>query len=93
MSLSENPWEVSEQDFPYDADIEDQLRFLLRFAILAPSARNSQPWSFRVRGNRVLLLADFARSQPVSDPNRRELYIALACALEDLLCCRRAPRL
>jgi nitroreductase len=85
MSLSKNPWEISEQDFPYAGDIEDQLRFLLRFAILAPSARNSQPWFFRVRGNRVLLLADLARSQPVSDPNRRELYIALGCALENLL--------
>jgi len=83
--VDQNAWEIAEQDFPSGEDIEAQLRFLLRFAILAPSPRNSQPWAFTIRGNRVLLLADFARSQPVSDPDRRELYIALGCALENLL--------
>jgi nitroreductase len=85
MDLSGNEWDVSEQDFPYAQDIQDQLQFMLRFAILAPSPRNSQPWAFAVRGNRVLILADFARGQPVSDPQRRELYIAIGCALENLL--------
>jgi nitroreductase len=77
--------ELSDWDFPAAAAIETQLRFLLRYAVLAPSPRNSQPWSFAVRENQVFLLADLARSQPVSDPDRRELYLALGCALENLL--------
>jgi hypothetical protein len=64
---------------------EAQLRDLLRFAILAPSPKNSQPWSFAVRENKVFLLADPGRSSPISDPDRRELYIGLGCALENLL--------
>ena len=83
--VSNEPWEVSEQGFPHAEAIESQLRFLLRYAILAPSPQNSQPWSFAVRDNKIFVLADLGRSQPVADTDRRELYIALGCALENLL--------
>jgi len=83
--LRKDVWEVSERDFPGTSSIETQLRFLLRYAILAPSTKNSQPWAFSVKGNRIHLLADLSRTQPVADPNRRELYISLGCALENLL--------
>ena len=78
-------WEVSEDDFPRGSPVEAQLRFLLRYAILAPSLRNTQPWAFSVQGNRVHLFADLRKAQPVADPDRRELYISLGCALENLL--------
>ena len=65
--------------------IEAQLRFLLRYAILAPSVKNSQPWAFSVQGNRIHLIADLDRGQPIADPARRELYISMGCALENLL--------
>ena len=78
-------WDVSETSFPKSAAIDTQLRFLLRYAILAPSPKNSQPWTFAVRDNRVFVVADLGRSNPVSDPDRRELYIGLGCALENLL--------
>ena len=78
-------WEVSEDHFPRASPIEAQLGFLLRYAILAPSTRNTQPWAFSVRGNRVHLLADFRKAQPVADPDRRELYLSIGCALENLL--------
>ena len=45
--LTKDVWDVSEQDFPSTSPIETQLGFLLRYAILAPSAKNSQPWGFR----------------------------------------------
>jgi nitroreductase len=83
--LNNEVWEVPEQDFPETAAIETQLRFLLRFAVLAPSPKNSQPWAFALRGNQLHLMADLGRSQPVSDPDRRELYISVGCALENLL--------
>jgi nitroreductase len=83
--LSKDVWEVSEQDFPRTAPIETQLRFLLRYAILAPSTKNSQPWAFSVQGNWVHLIADLRRGQLIADPDRRELYISLGCALENLL--------
>jgi nitroreductase len=83
--LTREVWDVSERDFPATGSIESQLRFLLRYAILAPSTKNSQPWAFSVQGSRVHLLADLRRSQPIADPGERELYISLGCALENLL--------
>ncbi|HEY7636309.1 MAG TPA: hypothetical protein VH763_12220 [Gemmatimonadales bacterium] len=85
LVLTKKVWDVSEQDFPHASSIEAQLGFLLRYAILAPSTKNSQPWAFAVQDNRIHLLADVRRSQPIGDPNRRELYISLGCALENLL--------
>jgi nitroreductase len=76
---------ISEQGFPGTFPIEEQLRFLLRYAVLAPSARNSQPWHFGVEANAVLISPDLSRWQPVADPDQRELYLSLGCALENLL--------
>jgi hypothetical protein len=83
--LKKNVWDVSEREFPRNSPIEKQLQFLLRYAILAPSTKNSQPWRFVVEGNQVQLIAALERSQPVADPEDRELYISLGCALENLL--------
>jgi len=80
-----DPWKIAEQDFPRDGSIEAQLRFLVRYAILAPSTRNTQPWRFEVATNTVRQLAEFEREQAIADPGRRELYISLGCALENLL--------
>ncbi len=82
---STKAWEIREQDFPGWLPITEQLRFLLRYAILAPSARNSQPWRFAVKDRNVHLFADLTRIQPVADPHARELYMSLGCALENLL--------
>ena len=83
--LTKDVWNLSEQGFPGTSPIELQLQFLLRYAILAPSVRNTQPWSFRVEGNVVHLRAARQRELPVADPDQRELYISLGCALENLL--------
>jgi nitroreductase len=86
MSLmTKDVWEICEQDFPGNAPIETQLRFLLGYAMLAPSTRNTQPWRFAVELNTVHLFADFGRGQRISDPDGRQLYISLGCALENLL--------
>jgi nitroreductase len=85
-TLSKRPlWEVSLQDFPSALPIQEQLEFLLRYAILAPSTKNTQPWRFSIGADRVGIFADLTRWQPVADRGRRELYISLGCALENLL--------
>lgn len=84
-SLTQDVWTVSELDFPSSGPIQMQLRFLLRYAILAPSVKNTQPWRFAIEENRVRIFADPDRVLHVTDPNRRELYISLGCALENLL--------
>lgn len=78
-------WTIREGDFPRGGGMEAKLHFLLRYAVLAPSAHNTQPWMFRVEGNQATLLPDFSRALSVSDPTRRELYLSLGCALANLL--------
>jgi len=78
-------WDLSAGDFPTGAPLEERLRFLLRYAILAPSVKNTQPWSFAVDGRTVRIYADRGRALTVTDPDRRELYISVGCALENLL--------
>jgi len=77
-------WNISEAEFPRNDTPEQQLKFLLRYAILAPSSHNSQPWRFRVRGTMVELLPDYERSLPIADPQDRELIISCGAALFNL---------
>ncbi|TKB50541.1 nitroreductase [Ferrimonas sediminicola] len=59
-------------------------RKLVHSAALAPSSHNSQPWRFRVQGDRLEMLADRSRALPINDPNDRELLISCGCALMNL---------
>ena len=80
-----SPWEVSPHHFPSIFPIQKQLEFLLQYAVLAPSTKNTQPWRFSIGENTIGVFADLTRWQPVADRGRRELYISLGCALENLL--------
>lgn len=60
------------------------LRDLIRFAILAPSGHNTQPWHFRVRQDRIDILPDLTRRTPVVDPDDHHLFVGLGCAAENL---------
>lgn len=84
MKRDLSAWQVSESDFPRRGTPEEQLRFVLRYAILAPSSHNSQPWRFRIQGAVVELFADYERSLPVADPEDRELTISCGAALFNL---------
>ncbi|MBI3877607.1 MAG: nitroreductase, partial [Verrucomicrobia bacterium] len=74
-------WEVSEGGFPNGGTVREKLLFALRYAILAPSSHNTQPWLFRVRGDAVEMLANRTRGLRVSDPDDRELTISCGAAL------------
>ena len=58
-------------------------REILRYATLAPSGLNSQPWSFRLRAKELLIHPDFTRRLPVADPDDEQLFIALGGAAEN----------
>jgi nitroreductase len=77
-------WSVSPSDFPATGALLDRARFAARYAILAPSSHNTQPWRF-VSGDRELLVcADRTRSLPNIDPFDRELIISCGAALFNL---------
>lgn len=82
VSLS-NPWDIREEHFPHTGSRWEQLRFALQYALLAPSAHNTQPWRFRILpgGSGVELWADRTRGLRIADPNDRELLISCGAAL------------
>lgn len=57
---------------------------LVRAAILAANAHNTQPWLFRVKATEIELHADPRRNIGNMDPLCREMYISLGCSLENL---------
>jgi ribosomal protein L7Ae-like RNA K-turn-binding protein len=78
-------WDVLEDDFPINSSSEEKLTFLLNYAILAPSNYNSQPWLFNISDGEIQVLADKSAWLKVADADRREQYISLGCALENLI--------
>ncbi len=81
----DDPWEISAADFPQQGTPREQLTFLVRWAVLAPSSHNSQPWRFSVRDEEIWVFADKSKWLKVADADERELHISLGCALENLL--------
>jgi hypothetical protein len=61
-----------------------EIREFVRFATLAPSGHNTQPWKFRVGANQVDILPDFSQRTPVVDPDDHHLFVSLGCAAENL---------
>ncbi len=76
-----SPWQIDGSDFPITDSCNAKLEFLVRYAVLAPSTHNSQPWLFRVRGEALEFFADRSRSLPICDPHDRELTISCGAAL------------
>jgi len=68
-------------EFPDGGDDAEILAYLVRYALLAPSSHNSQPWRFLLRGQEIELWADRSRQLPVVDPDGRELTISCGAAL------------
>lgn len=62
----------------------EKLRFLLRFAVMAPSRNNAQPWVFEIEGDELRVYGDYRRSLHVVDPRDRELTMSCGAALFNL---------
>ncbi len=58
---------------------------LVRAAILAANAHNTQPWRFHVTDSRIDVFADLSRRITLTDPFLSEMHIGLGCALENLM--------
>ncbi len=57
---------------------------LVRFATLAASGHNTQPWRFRVHSDQIDILPDLARRTPAVDPDDHHLFVGLGCAAANL---------
>ncbi|HSQ61533.1 MAG TPA: nitroreductase [Acidobacteriota bacterium] len=83
-TVGADPWRVREEDFPSIGPSASKLRFLLQYAVLAPSGHNTQPWLFRIVGDHVDVYADRTRALPVVDPEDRALTISCGAAIQNL---------
>ena len=52
--VAEDAWTIHADELPHSGTDEDKLRFAPRYAVLAPSGHNTQPWEFRVRDGVVI---------------------------------------
>jgi nitroreductase len=74
-------WAIDERDFPRGGAAAEVLRFVQRYAILAPSGHNGQPWSFRIGQDVLQVRADRSRALPMVDPCDREMLISCAATI------------
>jgi Nitroreductase family len=77
-------WNVEASSYPASKPAIDKARFAVRYAILAPSSHNTQPWRFIMNGDELLVCADRTRSLANIDPFDRELIISCGAALLNL---------
>jgi len=66
---------------------------LVRYATLAASSHNTQPWQFTLEPDRISILPDLLRRCPAVDPDDHHLYASLGCAAENLLLAAEAAGL
>lgn len=56
---------------------------VMRYATLAPSHRNAQPWMMHVLDGELFIHPDFTRRVPCADVDDESLFIGLGCAAEN----------
>jgi hypothetical protein len=59
-------------------------------AVLAANPHNAQAWRFQISDSSIDLFADTGRGTGTVDGLRREMYVGLGCALENLVLAGRA---
>lgn len=65
--------------------VPEDFRELVRYATLAASSHNTQPWRFEISPDTIAILPDFTRRCTAVDPDDHHLFASLGCAAENLL--------
>lgn len=78
------PWSIDDSEFYELENRHDEMEFLLRYAVLAPSGHNTQPWTFAIVPEGIEVFADYTRRMPHVDPGDRELLMSVGAAIMNL---------
>ncbi|MGN8647358.1 Acg family FMN-binding oxidoreductase [Gracilibacillus sp. HCP3S3_G5_1] len=73
------PWDIDKEN------LESRPLALVSDAVLASNPHNTQPWLFKVTDSYIELYADENRNLGAFDPLRREMFMGLGCAIENLM--------
>lgn len=68
----------------HELNLPDVYRGLVRYATLAASSHNTQPWKFKLEPEQITILPDYSRRCPAVDPDDHHLFASLGCAVENL---------
>lgn len=78
------PWTIDDSEFYELENRQEEMKFLLRYAVLAPSGHNTQPWAFNIVPEGIEVVADYTRRLPHLDPDDRELLMSVGAAIMNL---------
>lgn len=76
---------MNESDFPAHGSVRDKVNFWLRYAVLAPSAHNTQPWSVKLVDDVLEVYRDPAHTLTVGDPTLRETQLGIGAFIENFI--------
>ncbi|KKR14815.1 MAG: Nitroreductase [Candidatus Falkowbacteria bacterium GW2011_GWA2_39_24] len=76
---------INPEKFSGNNDLQEHIKFVLNYAILAPSTHNSQPWLFKIKTPECHIYYDPKLLLPEADPKTRDLHISIGCAIENLI--------
>lgn len=78
-------WQIDPQAFPEQDDVSEKIKFWLKYAVLAPSAHNTQPWRWEIAGGSLLVYRDPAHTLAVGDPTLRETTLSIGTFIENFI--------
>lgn len=74
-------WEIDGASFPHDGTAAEKLAFCVKYAVLAHSTYNTQPWYFRIKNDTAFIHIDRRYALPVIDPDDREAVMGCSGAM------------
>lgn len=84
-STAYQSWSIQLNDYPNKGDEYQQITHILKYASLAPSTFNSQPWHCTIKNQRVEVWLDANRMPKISDKDGRFGVISVGCFIENLV--------
>lgn len=83
--MSSIVWQIDQKEYPSQGSMAEKIKFLLRYAILAPSAHNTQPWRVEIQEAKLLVFRDPAHTLMVGDPTLRETQLSIGAFAENFI--------
>ncbi len=81
---------IDHKKFFLQKDQLSRFEFLLKYAVLAPSSHNIQPWMFKINSNAVEIFLNKNRLLIHSDAQNRQAIISIGCAVANLCLAAKA---